>query len=75
MKLTRKVHCLDRLERPDPAFEKSAERLKREYGVEMTYHCVDVTDNDALETVIEGIAAQKQRLDGLIAGASIIKLS
>ncbi|OAG12443.1 NAD(P)-binding protein [Paraphaeosphaeria sporulosa] len=66
-----RVHCLDRLEQPDPAFGESAERLKREVGGELIYHRVDVTDNDALETVIADIGAERQRLDGLIAAAAI----
>ncbi|KAF9741105.1 hypothetical protein PMIN06_008355 [Paraphaeosphaeria minitans] len=66
-----RVHCIDRLERPDQAFDESAERLKREFGGELIYHRVDVTDSDALETVIAEIAADRQRLDGLIAAAAI----
>lgn len=62
------MHCLDRLEQPGPAFGESAERLKREFGGGLIYHRVDVTNDDALEAVIADIAAERQRLDGLIAG-------
>ncbi|KAL1594603.1 hypothetical protein SLS60_010364 [Paraconiothyrium brasiliense] len=67
-----KVHCLDRLEQPDPAFGESAERMKREYGGELVYHQVDVTDDVSLEKVVANIAAERQRLDGLIAGTQAI---
>jgi D-arabinitol 2-dehydrogenase len=42
--------------------------LKREFGGELVYHCADVTDDGVLETIVADIAADKQRLDGLIAG-------
>ncbi|KAK7177561.1 short-chain dehydrogenase [Paraphaeosphaeria sporulosa] len=66
-----RVHCLDRLEQPDPAFKESAERMKREFGSELVYHDVDVTKEEALETVVADVAAERQRLDGLIAAAAI----
>ncbi|KAF2449131.1 NAD(P)-binding protein [Karstenula rhodostoma CBS 690.94] len=66
-----RVHCLDCLDQPIPAFGESAERLEREFGGSMVYHRVDVTNNDALESIIQDIAAERQRLDGLVAAAAI----
>lgn len=65
-----KVHCLDRLPEPDSAFAAAKSRINEEHGGGLEYHRVDVTDNDALENCIAGIADEKQRLDGLIAGMS-----
>lgn len=42
--------------------------MKREFGGELIYHRVDVSDEEALENVVANIAAERQRLDGLIAG-------
>ena len=56
------------MDQPDPAFFESAERMKREFGGELVYHRVDVTSNEELEKVVASIAAERQRLDGLIAG-------
>lgn len=65
------VHCLDRLPEPDKAFATAKARIKTEYGGGLEYHQVDVTHNDDLETCIAEIAAEKQRLDGLIAAAGV----
>ncbi|KAF1977320.1 NAD(P)-binding protein [Bimuria novae-zelandiae CBS 107.79] len=66
-----KVHCLDRAPEPDPAFAESAERMKRNFGGELVYHQVDVSNEDTLEQVVADIAAERQRIDGLIAAAAI----
>ncbi|KAH6885973.1 hypothetical protein B0T10DRAFT_408543 [Thelonectria olida] len=70
-----KVHALDRLPSPesDPAsqFSKVAARAREELGTSLTYHQVDVRDNEALNKIIEGIANEHNRLDGLIAAAGI----
>ena len=63
-----KVHCLDRMSQPDKAFSQAKDRIRSEYGGGLEYHQVDVTQNERLEEVIEGIADTHQRLDGLIAG-------
>jgi D-arabinitol 2-dehydrogenase len=63
-----KVHCLDRAAEPSKAFEEARMRIDRRSGGAMEYHQVDVTQDEALEKCIEDIAAEKQRLDGLIAG-------
>ncbi|KAH7384548.1 hypothetical protein BKA66DRAFT_416556 [Pyrenochaeta sp. MPI-SDFR-AT-0127] len=66
-----KVHCLDRLPEPDKAFAEAKARIRDEHGGGLKYHRIDVTDNDALEECIAKIAAENQRLDGLIAAAGI----
>jgi len=62
------VHCLDRLPEPDKAFSHARERINGDYGGGLEYHQVDVTQEHELEKVIADIAAEKQRLDGLVAG-------
>ena len=63
-----KVHVLDRVPEPDTVFLESAERMKRHFGGELVYHQADVSDENGLEKVVADIAAERQRLDGLIAG-------
>jgi D-arabinitol 2-dehydrogenase len=59
-----RVHCLDRTPEPPQTFLDAQERLKGQ----MEYHRVDVTDDQEMRQCIENIAAERQRLDGLIAG-------
>lgn len=63
-----KVHCLDRLPEPDHAFVEAKARVSKEHGGGLEYHQIDVTNDERLEACIANIAAEKQRLDGLIAG-------
>ncbi|KAL2755681.1 hypothetical protein ACRALDRAFT_2105161 [Sodiomyces alcalophilus JCM 7366] len=65
------VHAVDRLLEPDPTFAKIAERAKNELGTALFYHRTDVRDVENLNALIEGIADQHGRLDGLIAAAGI----
>jgi NADP-dependent 3-hydroxy acid dehydrogenase YdfG len=51
----------------DEIFTDAKERMKNEPGG-LKYHKVDVTNGAQLKEVIEGIGAEKQRVDGLIAG-------
>jgi NAD(P)-dependent dehydrogenase (short-subunit alcohol dehydrogenase family) len=62
------VHCLDRTAEAPKTFEEAKARVSGRSDGELQYHQVDVTQNDSLEDCIAGIAAEKQRLDGLIAG-------
>jgi NAD(P)-dependent dehydrogenase (short-subunit alcohol dehydrogenase family) len=62
------VHCLDILPEPDDSFGLARERVKADHGGSLKYHQVDVSNSEQLEKVIGGIASEKQRLDGLIAG-------
>lgn len=66
------VHCLDRAPEPPKTFEEAKARIRDQSGGGLQYHQVDVIQNDVLENCIAEIAAEKQRLDGLIAGTCII---
>jgi D-arabinitol 2-dehydrogenase len=63
-----KVHCLDRAPNLPRAFDEARARVKGQSGGTMEYHQVDVTQDEAVENCIAGIASERQRLDGLIAG-------
>jgi len=69
------VHALDRLPSPaeDPAsdFSKIAKRAREELDSCLTYHQVDVRHVPQLNDIIESIANENGRLDGLIAAAGI----
>ncbi|KAK7451575.1 hypothetical protein CaCOL14_009535 [Colletotrichum acutatum] len=65
------VHAIDRLPTPDPDFEKVALRATAELGTSLSYHQVDVRDVAQLNDIVEGIANQHGRMDGLIAAAGI----
>lgn len=62
------VHVLDRSPEPTKEFEGIRARAKAEYNGGLEYHQVDVTDAKSLGPTISSIAAQKERLDGLVAG-------
>lgn len=62
------VHCLDCTPEPPKSFQEARARTRDRSGGSLEYHQIDVTKNDDLEDCIAGIAAEKQRLDGLIAG-------
>ncbi|KAF7563261.1 hypothetical protein G7046_g873 [Stylonectria norvegica] len=69
------VHAIDRL--PSPAddaasdFARVAKRAKEELNTSLSYYQIDVRDVPELNNIIEGIATQAGRLDGLIAAAGI----
>ena len=67
------VHAIDRLPPPsdDSPFARVSEKAVAELGTSLTYHEVDVRDVGKLNKVVEGIATQHGRLDGLIAAAGI----
>lgn len=66
------VYCLDRSDVPNAAFRKAVEQLRAGPGVgTLNYKCVDVTNTELLNEIIEGIATKAQRLDGSIAAAGI----
>ncbi|GAD91752.1 short chain dehydrogenase/oxidoreductase, putative [Paecilomyces variotii No. 5] len=67
-----KVYCLDRLEKPDDEFAKAQDRAaKSSYGGALEYRHIDVRDHVNVNNVMAEIAAQSQRLDGMIAAAGI----
>lgn len=62
------VHVLDRSPEPTKAFEEIRARVQEGFDGGLEYHQVDVTNADVLGPTIASIAAQKKRLDGLVAG-------
>ncbi|ERT01979.1 short chain dehydrogenase [Sporothrix brasiliensis 5110] len=64
------VHALDRLPEPSPDFARVAEKAKS-LGSSLTYHRVDVREEEKLNDLIKGIADQHGHLDGLVAAAGI----
>ncbi|CAK7239877.1 MAG: hypothetical protein STHCBS139747_001312 [Sporothrix thermara] len=66
-----KVHALDRLPEPSPDFAVIAERAQKEFGTSLTYHRIDVREEQKLNDLIKDIADEHGRLDGLIAAAGI----
>ncbi|KAJ5960210.1 Short-chain dehydrogenase/reductase SDR [Penicillium vulpinum] len=65
-----KVYAIDRLEEPAPEFEQIQQRAK-ELGTELHYRRIDVRDTELLNSVIENIANEEGRMDGLVAAAGI----
>ncbi|KAI1115734.1 NAD(P)-binding protein [Nemania sp. NC0429] len=68
------VHVLDRQPEPgaDSKYQRVAQRAREELGTAMFYHQIDVrTGVEKLNSVVEGIAQQHGRVDGLIAAAGI----
>ncbi|KAJ5467793.1 Short-chain dehydrogenase/reductase SDR [Penicillium sp. IBT 31633x] len=65
-----KVYALDRLEEPAAEFEQIQQRAK-ELGTELHYRRIDVRDTELLNSVIETIANEEGRMDGLVAAAGI----
>lgn len=65
-----KVYALDRLERPDPDFERVAARA-RELGTSLSFRRLDVRDNTSLNAAVAKIADENGRIDGLLACAGI----
>lgn len=65
-----KVYALDRLEKPDPDFQRVVDRA-RELGTSLSFQRLDVRDNISLNATIEKIADENGRIDGLLACAGI----
>lgn len=63
-----KVHCLDRIKDASEAFQEAQARVSNLNDAGLEYHSVDVTHDEAIRKCIADIAANNQRLDGLIAG-------
>jgi NAD(P)-dependent dehydrogenase (short-subunit alcohol dehydrogenase family) len=70
-----KVHCLDRLPKPDAEFSAASERHASRYGGSISYAQVDVRDASDLDNVISEIADSYGHLDGLIAAAGVQKVT
>lgn len=67
--------CLDRAAAPDEEWEQAQKRVVSEWGGSLQYRQQDVQDTEALETTIAEVAAEHQRLDGVIAAAGIQQLT
>lgn len=65
-----KVYALDRLEKPDPDFQRVVARAQ-ELGTSLSFQRLDVRDNISLNATVERIADENGRIDGLIACAGI----
>ena len=65
------VYALDRLETPSPDFSRIQARAETELGTTLSYRQIDVRDVEQLNAIIEEIATNHGRLDGLIAAAGI----
>ncbi|KAF3384667.1 D-arabinitol 2-dehydrogenase [ribulose-forming] [Penicillium rolfsii] len=65
-----KVYALDRLETPHPDFSK-AQAKAQDYGGTLEYIKIDVRNNTQVNDTFAAIAAQEQRMDGLVAAAGI----
>ncbi|RMY69180.1 hypothetical protein D0863_06617 [Hortaea werneckii] len=70
-----KVYCIDRGDQPSQHFKVASERLLPYDGGQLHYRQADITDTKALDNAIADIAAEHQRLDGVIAAAGIMKVS
>lgn len=64
------VYCVDRLAEPAREFYETKERVGQ-FGGSIHYRQVDVQDADGLDASVGEIAAEHQRLDGLIAAAGV----
>ncbi|KAI9682113.1 MAG: hypothetical protein M1817_000167 [Caeruleum heppii] len=65
------VYALDRLPAPSSEFYDVQKRAAKELGTTFHYRQIDVRDVEALNEVVEKIATEHGRLDGLIAAAGI----
>ncbi len=65
------MYCLDLRPDPSPNFYDVAERARKELGTSLHYRAVDVRDEKKLQTIVEEIADENGRMDGLIAAAGI----
>ncbi|KAJ5897667.1 hypothetical protein N7504_007955 [Penicillium tannophilum] len=66
-----KVYCLDRLDTPSADFLAAKDKAENEYGGLLEYIQIDVRDHKQVENTFAMVAAQHERLDGLIAAAGI----
>lgn len=65
-----KVYALDRLEKPDPDFQRVQDRAQ-ELGTSLSFLRLDIRDNVSLNATIAKIAEENGRIDGLLACAGI----
>ncbi|KAI3336322.1 short-chain dehydrogenase [Xylariaceae sp. AK1471] len=65
-----KVYCFDREAQPDVAWNEAAKRAEK-WGGALHYCQQDVQDTKGLDKMIESIADEHQRLDGVVAAAGV----
>lgn len=65
-----KVYALDRLEKPDPDFQRVQDRAQ-ELGTSLSFSRLDIRDNISLNATVAKIAEENGRIDGLLACAGI----
>ncbi|KFZ03349.1 hypothetical protein V502_11026 [Pseudogymnoascus sp. VKM F-4520 (FW-2644)] len=65
------VYALDRLSEPCEDFARVQKRAAAELNTELHYRRIDIREVEHLNTIIEEIATNHGRLDGLIAAAGI----
>ncbi|KAL1582139.1 hypothetical protein WHR41_09366 [Cladosporium halotolerans] len=69
------IYCFDHNEQPDGEFAVVNEQLQREPGAgALHYRRVDVDNVDEVDAAVASIADKKQRVDGLIAAAGILRV-
>lgn len=64
------MYCIDRLSEPAQEFYETKDRVGQ-FGGSIHYRQVDVQDAAGLDASVAEVAAQHQRLDGLIAAAGV----
>ena len=65
------VYCLDLQPKPRAPFYEARDRVAAQFDGHLHYRQADVQEAAQLDSVISEIAAQHQRLDGLVAAAGI----
>ncbi|KAK7957163.1 uncharacterized protein PG986_006385 [Apiospora aurea] len=66
-----KVYCVDRSPEPDEQWRQAQERVVPEWGGSLHYRQQDVSDTAHLDQLMQAIADESGRLDGLVAAAAI----
>lgn len=65
------VYALDRRDTPSADFSRVQKRASEELGTKFEYRRIDVRNTDELNQIVEQIAEEHGRLDGLVAAAGI----
>ncbi|WEW59522.1 hypothetical protein PRK78_004996 [Emydomyces testavorans] len=65
------VYALDILEEPTADFYRVQQRAIEELGTKLSYRSIDVRNTEKLNKIVEDIANEHGRMDGLIAAAGI----
>lgn len=65
------VYCLDRMAEPGERFNSVQNSLPQSWNGSLHYRRADVANAENLNTVIAEVAAEHQRMDGLVAAAGV----